>query len=462
MIEAGAQEIPEDVLLEAFELAHREIIRLCEAQEDLRSQIGKPKYLDPEVTQELEQQVADRIRAADPGGRAPRVGRGRRGAHRRALADALDGLGRGGHPPPHAGQVEPRADHRQGPPRSCGRAGLRAVRRRPSRAHRRGAGLEGAEVREAAPALRADRGDRRPRVPGRSRNGRRRRSAGEGRPHAPVRQARGRVDLQGDRAQEDRDRQEPARRSRPGGDPPDRVRGGRQPAHARLGALPARADADHVAAHARHREGGSADRRPLPRGGASVHAPLQLPAVLGRGDGLHARPEAPRHRPRCARAAGARAGDPDAGRLPVHDPHRLGDARVERLVVDGLGLRLDAVALRRRRAAEGAGLGHRDGPRQGRRRLRDPDGHPGRGGPPGRHGLQGRRVPQRDHRAPDGHQDHRRHAADHERRARAGEAGSRRHPRQDARGDSRSPGRSCGDTRRASRRSRSTPSTSGW
>ena len=62
MIEAGADEIPEDVLLEAFELAHREIIRLCEAQEDLRSQIGKPKYLDPEVTQELEQQVGDRIR----------------------------------------------------------------------------------------------------------------------------------------------------------------------------------------------------------------------------------------------------------------------------------------------------------------------------------------------------------------------------------------------------------------
>ncbi len=63
MIEAGADEIPEDVLLEAFELAHREIIRICEAQEDLRSQIGKPKYLDPEVTQELEQQVGDRIRA---------------------------------------------------------------------------------------------------------------------------------------------------------------------------------------------------------------------------------------------------------------------------------------------------------------------------------------------------------------------------------------------------------------
>src|SRR2546423_9120473 len=37
--------------------------------------------------------------------------------------------------------------------------------------------------------------------------------------------------------------------------------------------------------HARHREGGAAHRRPLPRGGAPLHAPLQLPALLGRGDG---------------------------------------------------------------------------------------------------------------------------------------------------------------------------------
>ena len=43
----------------------------------------------------------------------------------------------------------------------------------------------------------------------------------------------------------------------------------------------------------------------------------------------------------------------------------------------------------------------------------------------------------RHHRAADGHQDHRRHAGDHERRARAGEAGPRLDPRQDARGDPR-------------------------
>jgi polyribonucleotide nucleotidyltransferase len=54
MVEAGADEVPEDVLLEALELAHGEIKKLCEAQEDLRRQAGKPKWLDPELTAELE------------------------------------------------------------------------------------------------------------------------------------------------------------------------------------------------------------------------------------------------------------------------------------------------------------------------------------------------------------------------------------------------------------------------
>ncbi|HWN20822.1 MAG TPA: polyribonucleotide nucleotidyltransferase [Gaiellaceae bacterium] len=54
MVEAGADEVPEDVLLEALELAHDEIRKLCEAQEDLRRQIGKPKWLDSELTAEVE------------------------------------------------------------------------------------------------------------------------------------------------------------------------------------------------------------------------------------------------------------------------------------------------------------------------------------------------------------------------------------------------------------------------
>jgi polyribonucleotide nucleotidyltransferase len=62
MVEAGAQEIPEELLLEALELAHGEIKKLCQAQEDLRSQTGKAKWLDPELTADIERDHADRIR----------------------------------------------------------------------------------------------------------------------------------------------------------------------------------------------------------------------------------------------------------------------------------------------------------------------------------------------------------------------------------------------------------------
>jgi polyribonucleotide nucleotidyltransferase len=62
MIEAGADEIPEEEILEAFELAHSEIVKICDAQEELRASAGKPKYLDPELTAELESEHSGRIR----------------------------------------------------------------------------------------------------------------------------------------------------------------------------------------------------------------------------------------------------------------------------------------------------------------------------------------------------------------------------------------------------------------
>jgi polyribonucleotide nucleotidyltransferase len=62
MVEAGADEVTEEVLLEALDLAHAEIKRLCEAQEDLRRQAGKPKWLDTDLTDELEASHGDRIR----------------------------------------------------------------------------------------------------------------------------------------------------------------------------------------------------------------------------------------------------------------------------------------------------------------------------------------------------------------------------------------------------------------
>jgi len=61
MIEAGADEIPEATMLEAFELAHGEIVKICDAQEDLRRQVGKEKWLDPELTEEIERDHGSRI-----------------------------------------------------------------------------------------------------------------------------------------------------------------------------------------------------------------------------------------------------------------------------------------------------------------------------------------------------------------------------------------------------------------
>jgi polyribonucleotide nucleotidyltransferase len=54
MVEAGANRVPEHVILEALEVAHREIVKLCEAQEELRAKAGKAKWLDPATTERLE------------------------------------------------------------------------------------------------------------------------------------------------------------------------------------------------------------------------------------------------------------------------------------------------------------------------------------------------------------------------------------------------------------------------
>ena len=60
------------------------------------------------------------------------------------------------------------------------------------------------------------------------------------------------------------------------------------------------------------------------------------------------------------------ADDAGAGEVPLHHPHRLRDARVERLVVDGRGVRRHALAHGRRRADQGARRRHRDGAHLGR------------------------------------------------------------------------------------------------
>src|SRR5437762_7281215 len=61
MVEAGANEIPEEKILEALELGDGEIVKLGEAQEDLRRQAGKPKWLDLDLVAELGRDQAHAI-----------------------------------------------------------------------------------------------------------------------------------------------------------------------------------------------------------------------------------------------------------------------------------------------------------------------------------------------------------------------------------------------------------------
>jgi len=63
MVEAGADQVPEDKLLEALDLAQREIVKICEAQEELRARAGKPKWLDPALTEELAHRYGEEITA---------------------------------------------------------------------------------------------------------------------------------------------------------------------------------------------------------------------------------------------------------------------------------------------------------------------------------------------------------------------------------------------------------------
>src|ERR1700733_9729554 len=120
----------------------------------------------------------------------------------------------------------------------------------------------------------------------------------------------------------------------------------------------------------------------------------------------------------------------------------LGHPRVKRLLLDGLGLRILAVADGRRRADQAPRRRNRDGPDQRGRRLCRADRHRRRRGSPRRHGLQGRRHRARHHGAADGHQDHGRDLRDPARRARAGQRGAHVHPRQDGQRD-RDPARAA-------------------
>jgi polyribonucleotide nucleotidyltransferase len=62
MVEAGANEVPEDKLLEALDLAHEEIKKICEVQLELQREAGKAKWLDDSVTEEIAEEHGAAIR----------------------------------------------------------------------------------------------------------------------------------------------------------------------------------------------------------------------------------------------------------------------------------------------------------------------------------------------------------------------------------------------------------------
>ncbi len=64
MVEAGGDQIPEETILEALELAQVEIVKICEALDSLREQVGKAKWVDLDLTAELEAAHGDAIRDA--------------------------------------------------------------------------------------------------------------------------------------------------------------------------------------------------------------------------------------------------------------------------------------------------------------------------------------------------------------------------------------------------------------
>jgi polyribonucleotide nucleotidyltransferase len=64
MVEAGASQVPEDTVLEALELAHAEIRRICDALDSLREHVGREKWVDTDLTAELEAAHVAKVQAA--------------------------------------------------------------------------------------------------------------------------------------------------------------------------------------------------------------------------------------------------------------------------------------------------------------------------------------------------------------------------------------------------------------
>jgi polyribonucleotide nucleotidyltransferase len=64
MVEAGGEEISEEELIQALEIAHAEVKKLCQLQIDLAEQAGQPKWADGAVTESLRGKHAAALQSA--------------------------------------------------------------------------------------------------------------------------------------------------------------------------------------------------------------------------------------------------------------------------------------------------------------------------------------------------------------------------------------------------------------
>jgi len=61
MIEAGGDQVPEETMLEAFELGQGEIVRICDAIDELAREVGKAKWIDLELNADLEERLGETV-----------------------------------------------------------------------------------------------------------------------------------------------------------------------------------------------------------------------------------------------------------------------------------------------------------------------------------------------------------------------------------------------------------------
>ena len=382
MIEAGASEVPEARMLEAFELAHREIVKICEAQEDLRRQVGKEKWLDMDLTEELEQQQGSKIqeRIASGGLREASA------AVEEIVAEAAPGISMESGEDDIRRQIQVRSsltlildrlrlDAVIGPIREQFEDDLRGLTE---------AEQDSKELKSAKRSLLFGRIEEEVNLP-----------FPVGSPasdeETPVQKDS--VTRQYIKKASEAIYKELVRRKiavdkrRPDGREPEEIR----PITCEVGVAP-RAHGSGLFTRGQTqilslltlgtaKEGQRIDDLSLEKDRRFMHHYNFPPYSVGETGFMRG----PKRRDIGHGALAQRALQPmipPAGGLPIHDPDRLRDARVERLVLDGLGLRLDPRAPGRGRADQGARRRDRDGPRQGGRRLRDPDRHPGRRGPP--------------------------------------------------------------------------------